>query len=464
MTADAAIDPVPPSALPRFTPVSTPAPAMPAAWSATVLLHPFSPPPSQYPHIDLPFFQLCIAQLDCLAGEYFSIRVAGTEYGQWWYMMDKDGTRVSTNGGIFWKDVDMGWSLPTDWYGAQAATARCPGAAPLNWMSDRMAEWWTIAVPIATKEPQRLGLHAEAATWLWFDAETKAPMRMMFGDGPPMYHYGDPTQLAFLQMFSFSYFTNYSAFTAEAAPPKPDRWIVPSIAGFSVGNPGGYKPFVWNGNFGMTAFMTPVNGYFNPLPTRVLYKWTPDAAYSQYSDRAQDTLMFYNYNPNQPGGLRPLTQQTALLTGPAPSGMPAPPHSASGFLYSEYTTGGPDCQSGASFPFGQEPPNWVSVPAVEGTVWATIVDNPELCPGQTVLIYSVLFPPSAPRYPEATYLWTWYAPQAGGDGTNSRPVTFMQSQSTLSEGTSLALADYYYYQPFSTPIDPANFAIPPCCL
>jgi hypothetical protein len=69
----------------------------------------------------------------------------------------------------------------------------------------------------------------------------------------------------------------------------------------------------------------------------------------------------------------------------------------------------------------------------------------------------ILRPP--PNYPEATYLWTWYAPQ-DGTGTQSRPITFMQSQSGVNVGTSLALADYYYYQNFQQPIDPSNFDIP----
>jgi hypothetical protein len=66
------------------------------------------------------------------------------------------------------------------------------------------------------------------------------------------------------------------------------------------------------------------------------------------------------------------------------------------------------------------------------------------------------------NYPEATYLWTWYAP-LDTSGVSSRPVTFMQSESGVGVGTSLALADYFYSQEFSEPIDPANFAVPPCC-
>ncbi len=85
-----------------------------------------------------------------------------------------------------------------------------------------------------------------------------------------------------------------------------------------------------------------------------------------------------------------------------------------------------------------------------------------ICPETTVTVFSVLFPPSLPNYPEATYLWTWYAP-LDASGVASRPVTFMQSQSGLGKGTSLALADYFYYERFAQPIDPANFAVPAFC-
>lgn len=473
MPQDTDLGPVPPSALPTFTPVDTPAPAMAAAWSATVLLHPFSPPPSDFPKVDEPFYQLCIAELEYLAGQYFSAKVVGTQYGQWWYMITPSGTRVSRDAGIFWKDVDAGWSLPTNWYGAQADTAFSPGAAPINWMSERVAEWWRIKVPLPSKcksTPKSVPASAidpapVAATWMWFDAQTKAPMRMMFGNGPPLPNYGDTTQLAFLQMFSMSYFTEYKEMSAADAQAEPSNWSKPAIAGFTPGNPKGFEPFVWNGNCGFTAFMTPVNGFYSPLPTRVLYRWAADADYKAYTDRVQSTLMHYDYNPDQPAGQKAIANQTALLTGVSPAGMSNPPdHAGAGFLYTQYDDQSEGCMKGGQFAFGQEAPDWVSIPGAHGTIRGTIVDNPDLCPGQTITIYSVNFPPAGCNYPEATYLWTWYAPQAGSNGTASRPVTFMQSQSQLSTGTSLALADYYYYADFAEPIDPASLTIAPYCL
>ncbi|NJM33153.1 MAG: hypothetical protein HC848_10315 [Limnobacter sp.] len=255
----------------------------------------------------------------------------------------------------------------------------------------------------------------------------------------------------------FSYFPEFNPLNIEdELASKPRVFNAPSIAGFQTGNPNGYENFVWNSNFGMTAFMTPVNEQFNPLPTRVLYVWKDDAHYSVYSDRSQNTLMQFTYNPGT------MAAQEALLTGPAPAGPPPPPNSATGFLINYEPSGSSTCIGGSQFPFPQEPPTWVSVPAVEGTIQATISNNPVLAPNTTVTIFSVLFPPALPNYPEATYLWTWYAPQ-NASGTESRPVTFMQSQSGVNVGTSLALADYYFCENFQQPINPANFDIPSSC-
>jgi len=292
------------------------------------------------------------------------------------------------------------------------------------------------------------------ATWMWFDAESNSPVRQMFGQGPPAPSMGDPNQLALFQMFSFNYFPMFNPLPSTSIPTS---WVYPEIEGFTYGNPNNYGLFTWNVNFGMTVFMTPVNENFNPLPTRVLYIWKPDDQYQVSSDRAQNTLMLGTYNPSLS-----YTSQEALLTGPPPPGVTPPPNSEAGFLINYSGTTVTNCLSGNQFPFPQEPPNWVAIPAEEGTIQATVVDNPVLCPNDTVTILSVLFPPSTPNYPDSTYLWTWYSP-LNMDGSSSRPVTFMQSQSGVNLGTSLALADYFDYEELDEWIDPANFAVPPMC-
>jgi hypothetical protein len=230
-----------------------------------------------------------------------------------------------------------------------------------------------------------------------------------------------------------------------------------------VGNPDGFKAFAWNTNQALTAFSTPVNGAFNPLASRTLYVWKSGADYKAYTDRAQSTLMLYTYNPDQPPGTKPIASATSLLTGAAPHGVTPPAHSGTGFLSTIYRDGSQSCESGAAFPFGAEAPDWISTPGVQGTIRATISDNAVLCPKTVVNVWSVMFPP-ATNYPEGTYLWTWYAPTPGTDGTAARPVVFMQSDSGVNQGTSLALADYFYFEDLQAPIDPANFVIPAVCL
>jgi hypothetical protein len=448
-------DPVPPSAWPQLQPYLGDPPDMPRAWTCVALLHPFSPPQSNDPNPTTPFFQLCVAEITCMRGQFLSAQIAGCEWGTWWYMITPAGTELSTDKGATWKPVNnIGWTLPTDakgWFGDQYNNTACAGTSPLNWMGPFMGQevnWWKVPVKIPNSD-------VRAATWMWFNSESQVPVRMMFGQGPTTPNKGDPKQLAVFQMYSFIYFP---VFLASASVPKPTTWNDPTFNGFAVGNPNGYKPFVWNRNFGMTAFMTPVNEKFNPLPTRVLYIWKPNSQYSVATDRAQNTLMSYEYN----NSVSPITYQEALLFGPAPS-PPGPPHSASGNLATWNKDGTSSCLFGSKFPFPQEPPDWISIPAVEGTLQATITNNMIVCPNQTVTVYSVLFPPSLPNYPDSTYLWTWYAAMLPGDGKRSRPVTFMQSQSGVGVGTSLALADYFYYHEYDGWFRASDFAIPPQC-
>jgi len=384
-------------------------------------------------------------------GEYFSAQITGTEYGTWWYTISPQlGTQLSTDQGMTWTPVNMGWQLPVNgWFGNTPPT--CAGTSPLNWMQAQTAEWWKIPVALPSGPP--------AATWMWFDVQSRNPVRMMYGQGPTSPTQGDPNQLPLLQMYSFTYFSYFIDYVDVLLPPAP--WQQPMIEGFELGNPQGYSNFVFNSNFGMTAFMTPVNEEYNPLPTRVLYVWKPDNEYAVATDRAQSTLMLNTYNRGLPAQ-KPMASQQALLTGPAPAGMPSPAGSDTSFLITTNTDCTQSCLGPPSWHFPQEAPDWVSIPGVQATIRATITNNPVLCPNTTILIYSVLFPPSAPNYPESTYLWTWYSPLTA-DGKLSRPVTFMQSQSGVGVGTSLALADYFAFELLSEPIDPANFTVPAVC-
>lgn len=439
-------DPINESQYPQLEPFTGSQPALPQYWKCTALLHPFSPVQSNSSPTDIasPFFEICIASICYAEGIGLNALLVGTSRRKWWYKITPTGTTVSTDG-INYSPVDMGWTLPTtNWFGNKSGNAVCAGISYLNWMEIQKVEWWKIPVGDSNPPP---------ATWMWFDSEIRFPVRLMFGQGPTTPIMGDTNQLALFQMFSFTYLPMFEALGSN---PLNSPLDYPVISGLSFGNPNNYEIFEWNPNFGMTVFMTPVNEEFNPLPTRVLYVWKPDNEYHLSSDRSQNTLMKYIYNPSNP-----FTSQVALLTGAVPEGIIPPPNSDAGFLINYEGDEITECIGFGNFPFPQEPPNWAQMPIEQGTIQTTIVNNPALCPDNIVTIISVLFPPSGQNYPDSTYLWTWYSP-LNASGSKSRPVTFMQSQSGVNLGTSLALADYFDYEEFSSPIEPCNFAVPPC--
>lgn len=438
-------DPISDSQYPSLDPFTGSQPVLPQYWKCTAIFHPFSPVQSNSTPTDKasPFFEICTASIYYAEGAGLNALLVGSSGRKWWYKVTPTETLVSTDG-INYTVVDLGWSVPsTDWFGNKSSEAKCAGTSYLNWMESQQVDWWKIPVGKSSPPP---------ATWMWFDHNTNLPARLMFGQGPTSPTMGSTDQLALFQMFSFTYFPSFEALSSS---PLDGAMDTPDIAGYSFGNPNNYQIFEWNTNFGMTVFMTPVNELFNPLPTRVLYVWKSDNEYHVTSDRSQSTLMKYTYNPNNP-----FTSQEALLTGKPPRGMTPPRNSDTGFLINYQGDEITENLGFSNFPFGEEPPSWAQIPAEDGTIHATVVNNPTLSPNHTVTIISVLFPPSGPNYPDSTYLWTWYSP-LNASGSNSRPVTFMQSQSGVGVGTSLALADYFYYEEFSSPIDPFNFAVPP---
>ena len=434
-------------ALPGFQPFAGGSPpVLPAQWQCTALLHPFSPPPTGEPQPDTPFFQLCTANIEYSEGNYLQAQITGcSDGGTWWYWIDPNNiTHLSRDGGTTWNEVETGWTLPTtNWFGGQAAQATCVGTAPLNWMATQEVNWWKI--PVAS---------SPAATWMWFNAgggSESLPFRLMFGQPPPQPTVGDPNQLALFQMYSFTYFPTFNPANLTA---RSTEWNAAGIEGFVSGNPENYQMVLWNNNFGTTTFMTPVNEGSNPLPTRMLYTWATDAQYQVLTDRAQNTLMWYYDNPDSN-----LVWEEALLFGIAPAGVPPPQYSGTGFIIDQSKDGSQTCNPlvVGGMPLGQEPPNWASL---DGTIQACITNNPTLCPNEVITVIAEIFPPTS-EYPQGTYLWTWYSPQDGPTSSNCRPVTFMQSASQISVGTSLALADYYDYQVFVS--DPSCFQVPASC-
>jgi hypothetical protein len=448
-------------------PYSAP-PTVPETWTATALLHPFGPPPTsrethhhhgRHDHHNRkdpdtgigtsPFYELCVGSFVFAEGA-LSAQIVGTvSGGTWWYLVTPDGTFASTDMSYPEVPVDMGWSVPTQqWLGAGVGSA---GISPLNWMDPNAnVAWW--------KMPAVLG--QPTATWIWFTAPSDGtgplPFRLMFGGPPPTPTTGCPDQLAIFQNFSFTYF---ASFTEGGV--IPTEWVSPQIPGFTPGNPYGWRIFEFNRNFGTTTFMTPCNENYNPLPTSMLYVYKRDDQYRVLTDRAQSTVMNYTYNPG------PTASEQALLYGSAPKGITAPPNAGIGFI-NDVTTTGQSCGAPKvdGFYLGQEPPNWATPSVGGGQICGVIENNAALAPGNSVMIVLEPFPPVLPNYPTSTDLWTWYALQPGASGPTGlhcRPVTFMQSASTIDQGTSLALADYFDYREFKAPIDPSFFALPPSC-
>jgi len=440
-------DPIPISQAPRLTPHSGPAPRLPPAFKCTAILHPFAPPPTSGPVEPSPFYQLCTANIAFSEGEFFSLQIKGAEYGTFWYLISPNSVKLSVNGADWQVLEGSGWVMPTrNWL--VGSKPSCAGLSPINWIDKSIGKssaWWKYAVPGSKKD-------TPGATWIWFDAksgaESAVPQRVMFGVQPPTPTTGDRRQLAVLQNFSFSYFTHF-----EAGPVKqPSTWEDPVVTGFKPGNPFGFKPFLWRQNQGMTVFMTPVNENYDPLPTRVLYRWDPDHEFQHGGARGQNTLLHYDY-PNQ----NHHSLELAIL------GRKPPKSEAEGYNAYYFNAQEPgkenqlDRTNSGPFPFGTQAPDWVTEGG--GKIHATLASNPELGPNMSINIWGVLFPP-ATNYPQGTYLWTWYQP-LDSVGVNSRPVTFMQSASALGVGTSLALADYFYFQAFAEPIKPDFFKIPP---
>jgi len=368
-----------------------------------------------------------------------SIQITGSEYGTWWYKIMKNKTTLSTDKGKTWTTKDMGWSLPSrNWLPKGSVLA---GSSPLNWMKAQIVDWWKFSAP-----------NGIAATWIWMNRDNKnLPLRMMFGGSPPSPTTGDPKQLGFFQNYSFTYFPSFEKTKSSNIS---DNWHNANIEGFVFGNPQNFVKPIWNSNFGMTTFMTPVNKKYNPLPTRVLYKWKDDEDYQDLYDRVQNTVMQYTYNPNSQQAT-----EVALQFGVAPGEYKQPSEDTGTFF--SYVLNSDQTQNCSRMPLGQEPPNWFYIKGVNGTLHATVTDNSVLGPNETVMIMTVLFPPSD-AYPQGRYLWTWYS-LLDATGKHSRPITFMESGPSASAGADLSLADYFDYKEFNEEISSDYFTVPNAC-
>jgi len=416
----------------RVVPVDT---ILPEKWTATAIAHPFSPKQTNFKNKDHPFTQISNVKLSYdFEQKSFQIYVEGCEYGKWLYKMQNDATYTLKD--EKWERIDIGWTFPSrSWLGQNSTFV---GRSALNYMNpDNKMDWWK-------KE------HAGSAIWFWFDTKKSGtPFRMMFAKPPPAITKGDPTNLAFFQMFSFIYIVNLEAgFTDLAASKLLSENPIIDDTGLVCGNPDSFPVFNWTSHLTLTSFMTPVDVESNPLPTSVIYRWKYGHYNGSIYDRFQATTMSYKYNAKSPQ----LTTVAALF-----GGWPGTNQQSNGFLMSQNgNTSTTECNrlTAEGVVIGQQPPWW---PQLGFAKIAAIIQKPEsaspnwISPytgsNHTVAILGVLFPPHPPQYPESTYLWTWYdySEYLTGNGA-ARPITFMQSASTIGEGTSLALADYFDFQ------------------
>ncbi|MDX1736777.1 MAG: hypothetical protein R3261_00975 [Alphaproteobacteria bacterium] len=470
--------------LPKFEPIDhkTP-PEMDMNWQCKVILHPFAPPPTLNPseiekiNKETPFYQLCTALVTSVRSRtihefVFSAQVVSVENPEntWWYLTIGYSTKVSLDKGKTWQKTDLPWDakyLATGVWTLGRNNATAVGKSPLNWLDTRNVEWWKM--PYAQDGPTPAD--NEAAIWMWF--HDNLPTRMMYGAGPEADRddktklLGSADEWPLFQMFSFTYF---DGFEVGSSVTLPENFEISSTIpmGFESGNPKNYELFSWNGNSGLTTFMSPINEKYNPLPTRVFYKWKEDGDYKVVQDRAQNTLMHYgDYNHSSEPFIK---VETALMYGIAPRKMENKPVLAgTSYIIDTYSNEITDCNA-ICFPDGQggqisggaEPPDWIQIPGVQGKIKATIIGNNHMAPNNTpVTIISCLFPPSD-EFPIGRYLWCWYSP-LDASGRESRPITFMESAAELGAGTSLALADYFDYQIFKEEISNSYFDFPTSC-
>lgn len=327
-----------------------------------------------------------------------------------------------------------------DWLDPAAV---CVGEAPIL---ERDMAWW--------KSPS-----GEGANWYWYGTGNALPFRTMF--------YEDVTvrqPAPVYEHFTFNYFPVFEpleqtdlagilrmcqaegAATATAADlggfdvERPDEIASEApeggadeatmqvaqgwIPGLSACRSTGDLPPPWPDKVQGTVFMTAVSFPPNPFPTRVFYDWT------RTPEPALNTSLYY-YRPENPLDY----VQVALLKGDT------------GWIRIEDERGNVTmCEQALP---GPQVPDWKQVDGCECRA--------QLAPG-TVLNPSrettkVLWCPTDLSADQV--FWTWYS-------ETGRPVVFMQTNSSPTDGTGLNLADYYEWQPGST-APRGTFDLPAFC-
>ncbi|MEQ8860855.1 MAG: hypothetical protein RIC56_19595 [Pseudomonadales bacterium] len=306
-------------------------------------------------------------------------------------------------------------------------SARCAGESRVQGIN---AQWWKTRVePEANQQPP--------TTWFWFDMNGR-PWRTMFAK--PSFEFG------VLGLFSFNLFQQFHAVDETPIPQaiaackdvpsapltidsgtdlyahdvaesrrSPDWPAVPQISGLnfecSVDALPEFQP-----SFQMTTFMSSVAYQYDPLPTRVFYRYDDDV-------RSMRTRM---YNSGQKVIEGSDINADALLIG------------GDGYLVQPQ-----QCQQVLP---GIPVPNWQTVD--DCRCRARVSNDPAWSQFDDQLVIQ------CPLEDERVF-WMWYTP-AG------HPIVFMETGAPVGEGTSLALADYIGYEA-PTVVPSGTFDVPNSC-
>jgi DNA-binding beta-propeller fold protein YncE len=339
------------------------------------------------------------------------------------------------------------WKVPRrQWLPADPSQVKCIGFCPAQGVD---SSWWRGQYSFKPQDAPPADT-IETVDWFWFRADSQFPWRIMY------HTWSSPFALPVLGDYCMIYFASFQPVSAtnlaqvSSLPATPQdsplpstgtmpgassylqartatvqndhnsqasqvviqraKEVLPGIDTTPVPNPhirGLATPTVdpWPEQLYILAMMTPVS-LDSPMPTEVLYDW---------SQKSQRTRMYFVQGPWTDwiyDAVLDAYSTQLYYWGPDPDCCC-------------YNVGPP-----GGLMMGPINPGWLSVGHAKAVLKARSVLNPSQ---DDVYIFQCAMQP--PRI-----LWTWYS-------TSGVPSVFFESASPVSEGTSLALADYYGWFP-----------------
>jgi hypothetical protein len=191
------------------------------------------------------------------------------------------------------------------------------------------------------------------------------------------------------------------------------------IPGLTPGTDGLPLP-IWPDTFFMTCIMTPVNRVI-PMSTEVLYNW------------------------------QTIDLRTRMFNADQQSAIDAVENSVGTYQINRLADGSCSTDGDPLAGLGPPQPTWAT--SGGGDIVATIIDNPDFCPGYTTRIFRELMDEEHGRQ-----FWIWYS--NSDQDIRDTPVVFMETAPPAQEGTSLALADYWEME-LTQLVDPVSYTVSP---